>query len=97
MKIEMSTRARRFVAARQVSDVTFRLQMVDVRGSFGLVKEIETLYAAPADASHFRYVRVEDLHIFIARDIKILGPLRLDTEGCWWARRLVLHGATVPL
>ncbi len=33
----------------------------------------------------------------ISREIKILGPLTLDTEGFWKIKRLCLNGATVPI
>lgn len=82
---------------RKIKDVTFFLREIAATGSIGIAKEIGQAYAAPADASHYRYVRVDDYHIFIARQINILGPLTLTTEGLWSWKRLCLAGSNVPL
>jgi len=36
---------------------------------------------------------VEGYHIFVARNIKILGPLTISTEGLWKFKQLFLNGA----
>ena len=73
-----------------ITDVTFDLCRAEQKG---FLKEIEPVYQAPADASGYRYFVVEGYHIFVARDIKILGPLTLSTEGIWRFKQLFLDGA----
>ena len=73
-----------------ITDVTFDLCRAEPKG---FLKEIEPVYQAPADASGYRYFVVEGYHIFVARDIKILGPLTLSTEGIWKFKQLFLDGA----
>ena len=73
-----------------ITDVTFDLCRAEQKG---FLKEIEPVYQAPADASGYRYFVVEGYHIFVARDIKILGPLTLSTEGIWKFKQLFLDGA----
>ena len=73
-----------------ITDVTFNLRCVKPKGA---LKEIEPLYQAPVDASGYRYFVVEGYHIFVARNIKILGPLTLTTEGIWKFKQLSLDGA----
>ena len=98
MKIEISRSARKFLEANGIEDITFNLLEADVKGCcLGIVKEIVPDYAAPRDASNYRYYRTDNFNIFISRYIKILGPLTLITEGFWKLKRLSLNGATVPL
>jgi hypothetical protein len=73
-----------------IEDVTFNLSRAE---SSGVLKEIEPVYRAPADASGYRYFVVEGFHIFVARDIKILGPLTISTAGIWKFKQLFLDGA----
>lgn len=97
MKIKISKTARKFLQEKGIGDVTFNLFESDVVGCcVGIVKEIVSKYEAPKDASSYRYVQADGYHIFISRNIKILGPLTLTTEGLW-KKRLFLSGANVPI
>ena len=81
-----------------IGDVTFNLKVIEPAGcSLGIVKEIEPVYESVENASGYLYFQVEGRHIFISREIKILGPLTITTEGLWKMKRLALSGVTVPL
>ena len=80
-----------------ITDVTFNLKVFTASGCCGIVKEIEPVYEAVEDARGYRYYHVEDKHVFLSRDIKVLGPLTLTTEGVWKMRRLALDGVTIPI
>lgn len=83
---------------RGIEDVTFNLKVIEPAGcSLGIIKEIESVYEPVEDASRYLYFQVEGRHVFISRDIKVLGPLTITTEGLWKMKRLALSGATVPL
>ena len=98
LNVTLSKKAKAFIAARKITDVTFDLKQLDVAGCcVGIVKEIETTYRAPADAAAYRHVRVNGLHIFVSRNIRLIGPLTLTTEGFLRPKRLILDGATVPI
>ena len=73
-----------------ITDVTFNLCRAEPKG---VLTTVEPTYQAPADASGYRYFMVDGYHIFVARKIKILGPLTLTTEGIWKFRQLSLDGA----
>ena len=73
-----------------ITDVTFKIRRAGIEG---YLKEIEPVYEAPADASGYRYFVVEGYHVFVARSIKILGPLTISTEGIWKFKQLFLNGA----
>lgn len=73
-----------------ITDVTFNLCHSKAKG---VLNEIEPVYQAPANASGYRYFVVEGYHVFVARSIKILGPLTLTTEGIWKFKQLFLDGA----
>ena len=97
LNIKISKSARKFIQERDIEDVTFQLIEQNVAGCFiGMAKEIRPVYKAPVNASNYRYLQAEGLHIFISRKVKILGPLTLTTEGLW-NKRLFLSGATVPI
>ena len=83
---------------RRIEDVTFNLKVIEPAGcSLGIVKEIEPVYEAVEDASGYRHFHVEGKHLYVSREIKIMGALTLTTEGIWKMKRLALRGATVPL
>jgi|Deesub1362A_J573_1020465.scaffolds.fasta_scaffold00334_16 hypothetical protein len=97
-QINVSRSALRFMEKHGIKDVTFRLKVMEASGCcLGIVKEIEPEYRAPKDASRYYYFRAGDRHVFVSREIKILGRLTLTTEGIWKMRRLALDGATIPL
>ena len=89
-KIKLSVSARRFMQRNGITDVTFNLRCAEPKG---VLHEVEPVYRAPADASGYRYFMVEGYHVFVAREIKILGPLTLTTEGIWKFKQLFLDGA----
>ena len=90
--------AKKFMDEKGIEDVTFNLRVEEPVGcALGIIKEIEPLYEAVKDASRYRYFRAEGKHVFISKEIKIMGPLTLTTEGFWRMKRLALRGATVPL
>jgi hypothetical protein len=89
-KIKLSASARKFMQKKGITDVTFTLCSAEPNG---VLKEIEPVYEAPADASGYRYFVVEGYHVFVARNIKLLGPLTLTTEGVWRFKQLFLDGA----
>ena len=98
MKINVSNKARKFLQDKKIKDITFNLKQLDVSGCcVGIVKEIEPVYEAPRNAAGYKYVRVEDYHVFISRHIKTTGSLTITTEGLWNLKRLYLSGATVPI
>ena len=88
--IKLSSSARKFLQKNGITDVTFNLCRVEPEG---FLKEIQPTYEAPADATGYRYFMVEGYHVFVARSIKILGPLTLSTEGIWKFKQLYLNGA----
>jgi len=97
LNIKISKSAKRFIRQKGIEDVTFNLFEAEVAGCcVGVVKEITPEYKAPVDASGYRYCRVEDFHIFIARKIKILGSLKLTTEGLF-KKQLFLLGTNPPI
>lgn len=97
LNIKISKSAKKFIRQKGIEDVTFNLFEAEVAGCcVGVVKEITPEYKAPVDASGYRYCRVEDFHIFIARKIKILGPMKLTTEGLF-KKRLFLLGTNPPI
>ena len=73
-----------------ITDVAFNLCRAEPKG---VLMTIEPTYQAPTDASGYRYFMVDGYHIFVARKIKILGPLTLTTEGIWKFKQLSLDGA----
>lgn len=96
--VKISKKAKAFIEEKKITDVTFELKELDVAGCcVGIAKEIETVYRAPADASAYRYFLVDGFHIFVSRNIRLLGPLTLTTEGLLWPKRLILDGSTVPI
>ena len=88
--------AKTFMDQRGIDTVTFQLIEGRVGCCVGVVKEIEPLYEAPLDASGYLYFSAAGRHIFISRKIRLVGPLKVTTEGLW-KKRLSLAGATVPL
>ena len=95
--MKVSKSANKIIREQNIEDVTFNLLEQEVAGCcIGIVKEINLVYEAPADASNYRYFKAEGCHIFISRKIKIIGPLTLTTEGLW-KKRLFLSGAIVPI
>lgn len=95
--IKLSKSACKFIKSKGIEDVTFKLLEFEVSGCcVGIVKEIEQVYTAPKDASQYRYYRADSCHVFVSRKIKIVGPLKLTTEGVW-NKRLFLSGTTVPV
>ena len=100
LKVDMtiSDSAKKFMKKWDIQDVTFKLKVVETAGCcLGIVKEIEPVYKAVENASNYRYFKIGDKHIFLSRDIKILGPLTLTTQGFWKMKRLALDGATIPI
>ncbi len=96
LKIILSKSACQFIKNKNIEDVTFKLMEFRVASCcVGIIKEIEPIYTAPKDASGYRYCQVDGFHIFISRKIRILGPLKLTTEGLW-NKRLFLSGAAAP-
>ncbi|MFO7708008.1 MAG: hypothetical protein R6V84_07525 [Desulfobacterales bacterium] len=94
--IEITDSARKFMDAGGIDTVTFRLFEDRVGCCVGVVKEIEAVHEAPQDAADYLCHCAEDRQIFISRRIRIIGPLKLATEGLW-RKRLSLSGASVPL
>lgn len=83
---------------QNITDVTFKLKELDVAGCcVGITKEVEPVYQAPTDATSYRYFHVDGYHLFISRQIKLLGPLEVTTEGLWRLKRLFLNGSSIPL
>lgn len=96
--IAIKPSAKKFMQEKGIEDVTFYLRVEEPAGCcIGIIKEIEPLYEAVKDASRYRYFQAEGKHVFVSKDIKIMGPLTLVTEGFWKMKRLALRGATVPL
>ncbi len=96
--ISISPSAMKFMEERGIEDVTFNLRVEEPVGCcVGIIKEIEALYKPAEDASRYRYFKAGGKHVFVAREIKIIGPLALITEGFWKIKRLALKGATIPL
>jgi hypothetical protein len=94
--IEITDSARKFMDAEGIDTVTFRLFEERVGCCLGVVKEIEAVHARPQDAADYLCHCAEGRRIFISRRIRIIGPLKLATEGLW-RKRLCLSGANVPL
>lgn len=97
MNISLSRSARQFMDRKGIDNVTFDLKDMDPAGAEFGIQEIEPVYKAPEDASLYRYFQVEGKHIFISRDIKVVGPLEVTTEGFWKMKRLTLKGASIHL
>lgn len=91
----ISTSAERLIQDLKITDVTFKLVELDIRGAMGIIKEIRPFYQAPADASGYKYFRKGNFSVFIDREIMITGPLVLKTSG-FLNKKLVLSGVKAP-
>lgn len=97
LKVAVSKSARKLMRDQNIKDVTFVLNECEVGGCcVGVVKDIEPIHQAPKDASGYRYVKTDDCHIFISRKLRIVGGLKLTTEGLF-KKRLFLCGVTINL
>ena len=94
-KMKITESARKFIEKKGLTDVTFSLVEHDIRGAMGIIKEIIHVYKAPVDASGHKFFQVENLYVFVDRNIEITGPLILKTEGLL-KNRLALGGAKPP-
>ena len=98
MQVSISPSARKFMQAHQIDCVTFKLKEMEPAGCcVGIVKEIEPSFDRPPNTDRYRHFQAEGKDIYIYRDIKIIGSLRVTTEGFWKMRRLALNGVTIPL
>ena len=83
LNIKISKSAGKFLLKKGIKDVTFDLFEAEVAGCcVGVVKEIIPEYKAPADASGYRYCRVEDFHRLgtsypITYDALLLGSFQV--------------------
>ncbi len=83
LNIKISKFAKRFIRQKGIEDVTFNLFEAEVAGCcVGVVKEIIPEHKAPADASGYRYCRVEDFHRLgtsypITYDALLLGSFQV--------------------
>lgn len=98
INISISSSAKKFIMEKGITDITFDLEIIEPAGcSLGIVKEIEPVYRAAENADQYFCIEAENIRIYISRQIKILGPLWLTTEGFWKMKRLNLSGATIPI
>ena len=98
MEIAVSSSARKFMKERGIQNVIFDLKIIEpARCSIGIVKEIEPCYEPVKNKAKYFCLQVEGRRVFISKELRILGPLTLATEGFWKMKRLALIGATVPL
>ena len=95
MGIKISKSAQKLIQELELTDVTFELIELDIRGAMGIIKEIRPNYEAPEDASGYKYFRKGDFSVFIDREIIINGPLVLKTSG-YLNKKLALSGAKTP-
>jgi hypothetical protein len=91
----ISKSAKTLIQGIGITDVTFKLVEIDIRGAMGIIKEIRPFYQAPADASGYKYFREGNFSVFIDREIMITGPLILKTSG-FLNKKLALSGAKAP-
>ena len=96
--IAITRSAKKFISEKGIKDVTFDLNVMTPSGCcLGIVKEIEPVYREASKQTDYRMFKAGDTHVFVSRDIRILGELTLTTEGIWKSKRLALNGATIPL
>lgn len=95
MEFTISKSAKNLIRDLELTDVTFKLVEVDVRGAMGIIKEIRPFYQVPADASGYKYFRKKDFSVFVDREIIIKGPLVLKTSGIRH-KQLALSGVKIP-
>jgi len=91
----ISKPAEKLIQNTGITDVTFKLVEIDIRGAMGIIKEIRPFYRAPADASGYKYFRKGNFSVFIDREIMITGPLVLTTSG-FLNKKIALSGAKAP-
>lgn len=91
----ISKSAKKLIQDKGITDVTFKLVELDIRGAMGIIKEIRPFYQAPEDASGYKYFREGSFSVFIDREIMIVGPLVLKTGG-FLNKNLALGGAKAP-
>ncbi|MFC1884942.1 hypothetical protein ACFL2O_09230 [Thermodesulfobacteriota bacterium] len=96
--ISISRSAQKLIDEKGIKDVTFDMKVMTPAGCcVGIIKEIEPEYKEASDPKGYRMYKAGDTHVFVSREIRILGALTLTTEGFWKSKRLALNGATVPL
>ncbi len=95
MGFAISKSGEKLIQDSGITDVTFKLIEIDIRGAMGIIKEIRPFYQAPIDASNYKYFRKENFSVFIDREIIITGPLVLKTSGLL-NKQLYLSGVKAP-
>ncbi|MFW6297785.1 MAG: hypothetical protein ACOC03_04705 [Desulfosalsimonas sp.] len=97
MDIRLSPGAAKYLAAKKASDVTIYLVDIETTGSIGAVREVGVSLEPPKRPENFRYERVDGFDIYVARELRITGPVIIKKQGFWKLSWLCADGLQIPI
>ncbi|MFP4194238.1 MAG: hypothetical protein ACOCQI_01270 [Desulfosalsimonas sp.] len=97
MDIRLAPGALKHLRAKKASQVTVYLVDIETTGSIGAVREVGVSFDPPKRPENFRYSRVEGFDVYVARELKITGPIIIKKQGFWKLSWLYADGLQIPI
>ncbi len=95
----ISRSAKDFIEKKNIENATFNLKVLKPKGGccLSIAKDIEPVYEVANDPRLYNEFQVDGKRFFIAKEIRIVGPIKLVTEGFGYFKRLALSGVLIPI
>lgn len=97
MNIKLSPGAVKYLKTKDASEVTIYLVDIETTGSIGAVREVGVRPGPPKRPENFRYDSIEGFGVYVARELKITGPIIIKKQGFWKLSWLSAEGLHIPL
>lgn len=97
MKIRITSRAKKYLEAKNFKDIVLKFMVLDVAESVGVAKEVMVSFEVPEDKDKYWCYNVGSYRVFVDRRLEAIGDVVIKKQGFWKLASLYVDGFRIPI
>ena len=97
MKIRITSRAKKYLEAKNVNTIVLKLVELSVAETVGVAREVQVDFELPEDKDKYGCFNVDNYEIFVDRRLEAIGDVVIKKQGFWKFSSLYADGFRIPI
>jgi len=97
MKIRITSRAKKYLEAKNVMNIVLKFMELDVAESIGVAKDVMVSLEVPEDKDNYWCCNVGSYRVFVDRRLEAIGDVVIKKQGFWRFASLYVDGFRIPI
>jgi hypothetical protein len=97
MKIRITSRAKKYLEAKNFKNIVLRFMELDVAETVGVVKDVTVSFEVPEDKDKYWCYNIDSYQVFVDRRLEAISDVIIKKQGFWKFASLYVDGFRISI